>query len=196
MYNASKSTFQKGDKRMPRIKQLGQDEAQSWTKKLFKRVEESLGLVPNMFRCMGNSDVGLDGFLALNAGIGSGKLGPKNVKMIILLTSQLNDCEYCVAAHTQMALNSGLLTTEECLNARKAIGTDEKTTKMLEFAKKVKLNNGNVTDEDIKIVRDAGFDDQEIVEMIGGIALITFANYVSNVGQPDLDFPEVKLDLD
>jgi alkylhydroperoxidase family enzyme len=45
-------------------------------------------------------------------------------------------------------------------------------------------------------VRDAGFDDQEIVEMIGGIALITFANYVSNVGQPDLDFPEVKLDLD
>ena len=180
---------------MPRIKQLGQDEAQSWTKRLYKRVEGSLGLVPNMFRCMGNSDVGLDGFLALNAGLGSGKLGPKNVKMIILLTSQLNDCEYCVAAHTQMALDPGLLTKEECMNARKAIGADEKTTKMLEFAKKVKLNNGKVTDDDIKIVRDAGFDDQEIVEMIGSIALITFANYISNVGEPDLDFPEVKLEL-
>jgi len=180
---------------MPRIKQLSFNEAQSWTKRIYKKVEENLGVVPNMFKCMGNSDVGLDGFLALNAGINSGKLGPKNVKMIILLTSQLNDCEYCVAAHTKMALDSELLIEEECVNARKAIGPDEKTTKMLEFAKKVKLNNGKVTDEDLKGVRDAGFDDQEIVEMIGSISLIAFANYISNVGQPDLDFPEVKLEL-
>ena len=94
-----------------------------------------------------------------------------------------------------MALDSGLLTKEECVNARKTMGTDEKTTKMLEFAKKVKLNNGKVTDEEFKAVRDAGFDDQEIVEIIGSIALITFANYISNAGQPDLDFPEVKLEL-
>ena len=180
---------------MPRIKQLSFDAAQSWTKRLYKKVEESLGVMPNMFKIMGNSDVGLDGFLALNAGINSGKLGPKNVKMIILLTSQLNDCEYCVAAHTKMALDSELLTEEECVNARKAIGADEKTTKMLEFAKKVKLNNGKVTDEDFKAVRNAGFDDQEIVEIIGSIALITFANYISNAGQPDLDFPELKLEL-
>jgi len=175
---------------MPRIRQLNMEEAQTWTKNLYRRVEKNIGVVPNMFKCIGNSDVGLDGFLALNAGINSGKLGPKNVKMIILLTSQLNDCEYCAAAHTQMAKNAGLLTDEECVNARKAIGPDEKTTKMLEFAKKIKLNNGMVTDEDIKAVRDAGFDDQEIVEMIGAISLICFANYISNVGQPDLDFPE------
>ncbi|HEC88445.1 MAG TPA: carboxymuconolactone decarboxylase family protein [Thermoplasmata archaeon] len=181
---------------MPRIKQLSAEEAQSWTKKLYKKVEDSLGSMPNMFKCMGNSDVGLDGFLALNAGINSGKLGPKNVKMIILLTSQLNDCEYCVAAHTKMALDSGLLSEKECINARKAIGPDEKTTKMLEFAKKVKLNNGKVSDEDVEAVKKAGFDDQEIIEMIGSIALITFANYVSNVAQPDLDFPEVPIKLD
>ena len=178
---------------MPRIKQLAFEEAQSWTKKLFRKVEEGFGMVPNMFKCMGNSDVGLDGFLAFNAGINSGKLGPKNVKMIILLTSQMNKCEYCVSAHTKMALDAGMLTEEECVNARKAVGSDEKSTKMLEFAQKVKLNNGVVTDEDIKAVRDAGFDDQEIVEIIGSIALINFANYVSNVGQPELDFPEVKL---
>lgn len=178
---------------MPRIKQLSMDEAQSWTKKLFRKVEEGFGMVPNMFKCMGNSDVGLDGFLAFNAGINAGKLGKKNVKMIILLTSQLNNCEYCVSAHTKMALDAGMMTDEECVNARKAIGPDEKTTKMLEFAKKVKVNNGLVTDDDVQCVREAGFDDQEITEIIGSIALINFANYVSNVGQPELDFPEVKL---
>jgi alkylhydroperoxidase family enzyme len=57
------------------------------------------------------------------------------------------------------------------------------------------MNNGKVTDDDLASVRNAGYDDQEIVEMIGSVALITFANYVSNVGQPDLDFPELKLEL-
>ncbi len=175
---------------MPRIRQLGFEEAQSWTKRLFKKIEQSFGKVPNMFKCMGNSDVALDGFMAFNAGIGAGKIGPKNVKMIILLTSELNRCEYCASAHTQMAKDAQLLTDKECLDARQAIGPDDKTTKMLEFAKKVKQNNGNVTDEDFQMVRDAGFDDQEIVEILGTIAMITFANYVSNVGQPELDYPK------
>jgi len=175
---------------MPRIKQLQMDEVQTWTKNLFRKVEQGLGVLPNMFKCMGNSDVTLDGFLGLNAGLNAGKLGPKNVKLIILSTSQLNDCEYCVAAHTKMALDAGLLTEEECLNARRIKGPDEKTTKMLEFSKKIKETSGKVTDDDIKRVKDAGFSDVEIIEMIGTIALISIANYVSNVAQPDLDFPE------
>lgn len=178
---------------MPRIKQLGFDEAQSWTKRLFKKVEEGFGTLPNMFKCMGNSDVALDGFLSFNNSIGAAKLGKKNVKMIILLTSQFNECEYCVSAHTKMALDAGLLTEDECVNARKVKGPDDKTTKMLEFAKKVKMTNGLVSDNDIKAVRDAGFDDQEIIEIIGTIVMINFANFVSNVGQPELDFPKVTL---
>ena len=176
---------------MPRIKQLQLDEAQTWTKNLFRKVEKSLGVIPNMFKCMGNSDVVLDGFLALNAGVGSGKLGPKNVKLIILATSELNECEYCAAAHTKMALDAGLLTEDECLNARRIKGPDAKSTKMLEFIKKIKLSNGKVSDDDIKEIKDAGYSDAEIVEMIGTIGLISIANYVSNVAQPDLDFPEV-----
>jgi len=176
---------------MPRLRQLTDKDAQSWTRKLFKKLEEGFGMLPNMFRCMGNSDVALDGFMAFNAGMNAGKLGPKNVKMVILHTSELNKCEYCAAAHTKMALDAGVLTEEECLNARKGHGSDEKSTKMLEFARKVKLTNGKVTDADIQAVRDAGFEDQEIIEIIGTISMIMFANLTSNVAQPDLDFPAV-----
>jgi len=92
-----------------------------------------------------------------------------------------------------MSLDAGLLTEDECVNARKVKGPDDKTTKMLEFAKKAKTTNGLVSDDDIKAVRDAGFDDQEIIEIIGTIVMINFANFVSNVGQPELDFPKVTL---
>jgi uncharacterized peroxidase-related enzyme len=174
---------------MPRLKQLEPQESDAWTRKLFGKVEGSLGLVPNMFKCMGNSDVALDGFLNFNAGLGGGKLGGKNSKMITLATSELNRCGYCASAHTQMAKNAELLTDEECLNARRGQGTDEKSQAMLDFVKKVHETKGKVSDEDIHSLRQKGFTDGEIVEILGTMVLITFANYVSNVAQPELDFP-------
>lgn len=174
---------------MPRIKQIDPMEANVWTRRLFRKLEEGLGVLPNMFKCMGNSDVGLDGFLSLNASLGAGKLGPKNIKLIILATSELNGCEYCVSAHTQMAKDAGLLTGEECLNARRFVAVDEESRAILEFVRKVFETKGKVKDEDLQILRQKGFEDTEIVEILGTMALITFANYVSNVGEPELDFP-------
>lgn len=176
---------------MPRLKQLEVEEAKSWTKKLFSKVKDSLGLVPNMFKCMGNSDTALDGFLSFNAAIMAGTLGGKLVKMIILATSELNGCEYCAAAHTKMALDAGILTEEECLNARRLVGSEEKPKAMLEFVKKVYETKGKVKDEDIQALKDKGFNDAQIVEILGTMALASFANYISNVGQPELDFPKV-----
>ena len=176
---------------MARIKQLNNDEAQSYTKKLYRKIEESSGGVPNMFRCMGNSEMALDSFLSMNGNLMAGKLGGKFIRMIMLSLSEVNGCEYCVAGQVQMAKNAGLLNEEECLNARRFMGSDDKSQAMLDFVKKVHETNGNVNDGDIQAVRDAGFGDAEIVEILCTMALITFANYIGNVGDPELDFPEV-----
>jgi uncharacterized peroxidase-related enzyme len=176
---------------MPRLKQLEVEEAKSWTRKLFGKVNDSLGLVPNMFKCMGNSDTALDGFLSFNAAIVAGTLGGKLVKMVILATSELNGCEYCASAHTKMALDGNLLTEEECLNARRLVGSDEKSQAMLEFVKKVYETKGKVKDEDLQALRSKGINDAQIVEILGTMALATFTNYISNVGEPVLDFPRV-----
>ncbi|MBI4775566.1 MAG: carboxymuconolactone decarboxylase family protein [Deltaproteobacteria bacterium] len=175
---------------MPRLKQVGTDEGSALTNKLLKRVGESMGIVPNMFKCMGSSEMALDGFMAMNGSLGAGSLGGKYMKMVVLATSELNNCIYCASAHTQLAKNAKLLTDEECANARRCIGTDDKSQAMLDFVKKVHKSKGRVADKDIQAVRKAGFGDAEIVEMLGTMSLITFANYISNVAEPDLDFPE------
>jgi len=174
---------------VPRIKQLD-PEIKGWTGRLFKKVKESMGLVPNMFACMGNSPMAFEGFLTLNANLGAGKLGAKLIKQIILATSELNGCEYCVSAHTQMAKDTKLLNDEECLNSRRLIGKDDKTSAVLNFVGKVHITKGKVDDVSIQDLRDNGFQDEEIVEILATMALATLANYVSNVGEPKLDFPE------
>jgi uncharacterized peroxidase-related enzyme len=175
---------------MARIKMLDPETTKGWAGRLLTKVQEGLGVVPNMFKAMANSEWTLEGFLTLNGNLGQGKLGAALVKMIILATSELNGCEYCVSAHTDMAKTSNLLTPEQSLAARRLKGIDDKSTAALAFVKKVWDTKGKVSDADLKEVRDAGFGDVEIIEILGVMALSTLANYVSNVGDLELDFPE------
>jgi uncharacterized peroxidase-related enzyme len=176
---------------MARVNVLDAETTKGWAGRLLKKVGEGLGVVPNMFKAMGNSEWTLDGFLTLNGNLGQGKLGGPLIKMVTLATSELNGCEYCVSAHTQLAKNSELLTPEQSLDARRLKGVDDRTSAALTFVKRVWETKGKVSDGDLKTVRDAGFGDAEIMEIIGVMALATLANYVSNVSQIDLDFPEV-----
>lgn len=176
---------------MPRLKQLKDEEVSSWTKKLFGKVQDGLGVLPTLFRCMANSEAIFEGFLGLNGSFANAKLDPKLTKMVILATSELNDCEYCVRAHTQMAKDANLLNDEQCLNARKLIGTDDKSTAMLKFVKKVHETKGHISDENIEELRKYGFTDGEIVEIVGAMGVATITNYLSHIAEPDQDFPEV-----
>ncbi len=176
---------------MPRIKQITDAEASNWMKKLFGKVEAGLGVMPTLFRCMANSESIFEGFLGLNGSFANAKIDPKYSKMVILRTSQLNHCEYCVCAHTQMAKDAKLLDDEQCLNARKGIGIDDKSTYMLKFVDKIHKTAGFVSDEELAEMKKHGFNDGEIVEIIGAMSLATMTNYLSHVGEPDIDFPKV-----
>ena len=68
--------------------------------------------------------------------------------------------------------------------------SDPKSNVILEFTKTVLEKRGHIKDELIQKVKQKGFDDQDIVETIAMISLITQANYTANVGKPELDFLE------
>jgi len=89
-----------------------------------------------MFKSLGNSETALDSFLTMNANLVAGKLGGRFIRMIMLAISEANGCDYCVCAQVQMAKNAGLLNDEECLNARRFLGTDDKSQARLDFVKK------------------------------------------------------------
>ncbi len=61
----------------------------------------------------------------------------------------------------------------------------------LQFAAKVVEHRGRVSDEDVEDLREAGYEDGEIAEVIGHTALNIFSNYFNHVAQTVVDFPEV-----
>ena len=159
-------------------------------KTLLDAVKAKMGMTPNMTRNMARSPAVLEGYLSLAGALAGGGLDAKLRERIALATAQANGCEYCLSAHSLLGKGAGL-TPAEISAARAGDATDARTHAALQFAKKLLANRGNATDADVATLRDAGFDDGGIGEIIANVALNVFTNYFNNVTHPVVDFPVV-----
>ena len=147
-------------------------------------------MVPNLARTLANSPAALRGYLALGEALGGGALPASLRERIALTVSQANGCGYCVAAHCAIGGSVGL-SDEELADARQSTSTDSRIEAALQFTKRLVENRGWVKDEELEQVRRAGYDDGNIAEIVGIVALKTFANYFNHVAETDVDFPAV-----
>jgi AhpD family alkylhydroperoxidase len=141
---------------------------------------------------MARSPAVLEGYLSLAGALAGGALDAKLRERIALATAQANGCEYCLSAHSLMGKGAGLTPTEMSA-ARTGDATDARTRVALQFARTLLANRGSASDADIATVRDAGFDDGSIGEIIANVALNVFTNYFNNVTRPVVDFPVVSV---
>lgn len=152
-------------------------------------VNNLLGSVPNLFRIVANSPQTLEGYLGLNGALGKGSLSAQTRERIALAVAQINGCNYCLAAHNYLGANLAKLSKAEIEAARRGTSSDAKAAAAVDFAVKITNNRGTVSDGDLQTVRDAGYSDAEIVEIIGNVALNTLTNYINEVLGTEIDFP-------
>jgi uncharacterized peroxidase-related enzyme len=156
---------------------------------LLDAVETMLGSVPNMFRIIANSPAALEGYLGLSGALAKGKLPAATRERIALAIAQRNDCGYCLAAHTYLGTNLARLDAAEITANRKGFSNDAKADAAVRFAAQIVEHRGGVEANAVRAVRDAGYSDAEIVEIIAHVALNTLTNYVNEVLETEIDFP-------
>ena len=160
------------------------------SKPILDAVHKQLGVVPNMFRLIAASPAALQGFTGNNGALAR-TLDVKTRERIALAVAQVNNCDYCLSAHSYLGLNLAKITPEEIALNRKGESGDAKADAAVRFAAKVVRERGKVSDGDIKAVRDAGFSDGQIVEIIAVTAENIFTNLLNVVAQTDIDLPVV-----
>ena len=158
---------------------------------LLEAVKKQLGVVPNLFRVVGNSPAALEGYLGLNGALGKGTLDARTRERIALTVAEINGCDYCLSAHTYLGKNVAKLDDAEMAANREGGSSDAKADAALRFASKVVVARGHVTDADVQAVKAAGFDDAAVIEIVLHVALNTLTNYVNEVAKTDIDFPVV-----
>jgi uncharacterized peroxidase-related enzyme len=176
---------------MSRIPTPTVDQAPANAQPLLAGVQQQLGIVPNMFRLIANSPATLEAYLGFSGALGKGKLAPATRERIALAVAEVNGCDYCLSAHTYIGLNLAKLDEAEITANRSGASNDIIADKAVRFAAKVARERGQIDDADVASLRQAGYSDGEILEIIGHVALNVFTNYVNEALKTEIDFPRI-----
>lgn len=103
--------------------------------------------------------------------------------------AQINGCDYCLSAHSVFAKNLAKLDAAEILANRKGGSNDPKADAAVRFAANVTNARGHISDDDLRAVKMAGYDDGQVVEIVLHVALNTWTNYINTVAGTVIDFP-------
>jgi len=113
-------------------------------------------------------------------------------EMIVVATSNLNQCQYCVVAHgaiLRIREKNPEIADQVAVNYRKADIT-ERQKAMLDFAIKVSQQAQEVSDADFEELKRHGFNDEDIWDISGIAAFFGLSNRMANVTnmRPNAEF--------
>jgi uncharacterized peroxidase-related enzyme len=157
-------------------------------------VAERSGFIPNVFLVLAHRPEEFRAFMAYHDALmekDSG-LSKGERELIVVTTSALNDCQYCVVAHGAIArirMKDPLIADQVAINYRKADVTDRQRA-MLAFAVKVALRSQEIVDDDFATLRGHGLSDEDIWDIGAIAAFFALSNRMANLTsmRPNAEF--------
>lgn len=148
-------------------------------------VQEKAGFVPNVFLVLAHRPDEFRAFFAYHDALMEKESGltKAEMEMIVVATSNDNNCQYCVVAHgaiLRIRAKNPLIADQVSVNYRKADITPKQRA-MLDFAMKVSNDSKSVCDEDFETLRGHGFNDEDIWDIAGITAFFGLSNRMANV---------------
>lgn len=176
---------------MARIQPLDPQTAPGKSRDILQNLEKAIGFAPNLYKSLAHAPAVLEGFLGFNQALGAGTLSAKLGEQIALAVAGANTCDYCASAHTAIGAKHGLSAEELAANLR-GESSDPATQAALTFALAINAREGFVTDEQVQALRDAGYTEEQVVEIFAQTIVNIFTNYFNHLAQTEIDFPRVQ----
>jgi uncharacterized peroxidase-related enzyme len=167
---------------MPRIPTIAYEKAEPVAQEIFDHYKKERGNVPNMFRTVAHRPEILRTMIAhFRAVMETGTVGLKLKELVIVRTSQINHCEYCLNSHTQLAHRYGWSEEQitDLANFRTRADFNEREKAALELAERETLDSNGVDDAFWARLRKH-FDEGEIIELAAAIGLFNYFNRFNN----------------
>lgn len=154
---------------------------------IFEQLKQGLGMVPNLYATLAWSEHALANYLALQNAKSS--LKTKEREVINLVVSQVNDCAYCLAAHTVLGGMAGF-TPEQIVEIRKGTASfDPRLDALARLVKSAAERRGHAAPELIDAFFAAGYTEANLVDAVVVIGDKTITNYLHALTRVPVDFP-------
>ncbi len=163
------------------------EEVSEQNQKIFDDLESKVGFVPNIYATYAYSDHAPARYLTFANGKTS--LNNKEKEVINLVTSQVNGCTYCQAAHTAIGKMNGF-SEEQTIELRRGEASfDDKLDALAKLTKAISENRGKISDDLLQNFFDAGYTKENLVDAIVNIGEKATTNFLHNVTDVPVDFP-------
>ncbi|WP_340202921.1 carboxymuconolactone decarboxylase family protein [Ascidiimonas sp. W6] len=154
---------------------------------IFDQLEKGIGFVPNLYATYAHSETALKTYLALSGAKTS--LSAKEKEIVNLAVSEVNECIYCLSAHTAIGKMNGF-TEEQILELRAGYASfNEKYNALAALAKNLTKNRGSANAEILENFFNAGYTKGSLVDVIVLVGDKTISNYLHKATQVPVDFP-------
>jgi uncharacterized peroxidase-related enzyme len=151
------------------------------------RVQERSGFVPNVFLALAHRPDECRAFIAYHDALMERERGLSKAEreMIVVATSAVNDCLYCVVAHgalVRIRAKDTQVADQVAIDYRTAQITPRQRA-MLDFAVKLARYPQSITDGDFTRLRSLGFDDEDIWDIGAVTALFALSNRMAHLAR-------------
>ena len=171
-----------------RIPLLDPTNAPSPVSETFAAVKAKIGMVPNLYRVMGQSPAALNAYLSMGAALETASLELPLREKLALAISQKNGCAYCLSAHSAIAKMAGV-SPDAIRDARAGRAPAGREAAAVALAVALVERQGWIDDAELAAFRAKGLTDGEILEVVALVAQTTFSNYTNHVAHTPIDFP-------
>ncbi|MFQ5755444.1 MAG: carboxymuconolactone decarboxylase family protein [Acidiferrobacterales bacterium] len=149
--------------------------------------QKTFGFVPNLHAVFAESPALLEGYKKLSQIFATSSLSPVEQQVVLLAASYENNCHYCMAAHSAAANMAGLPAEELDTLRNGAPMPDTRLEALRRFTQRIVQARGWVEENDVDAFVQAGYNKQQVLEVILGVAIKTMSNYTNHLAHTPLD---------
>lgn len=154
---------------------------------IFDQLHGKLGFVPNLYAYYAKNETALADYLTLQNR--KTTLNNKEKEIVNTVTSQINGCDYCLAAHTAIGKMNGF-TDEQILEIRGGSASfNDKFDALAKFTAAVVSGQGKVSEQAKDAFLNADYSEANLIDVVLLIGEKTVSNYLHNITQFAVDFP-------
>jgi uncharacterized peroxidase-related enzyme len=165
------------------------DQVSANNQAIFDHMQGTFGMVPNLYATFALNETALADYLALQNR--KSTLSAKEREIINLVVSQVNECNYCVPAHTAVSKMYGF-TDEQILEIRRAqVSFNSKYDALSKFVKETAINRGRPSENASDALFEAGYSKANLIDIMMIIGDKIISNYLHNFTQIPVDWPAV-----
>ncbi|MFM0739346.1 carboxymuconolactone decarboxylase family protein [Paraburkholderia xenovorans] len=165
------------------------ESAPEQSKPVLLQLQQTFGLIPNIAGVIAGSPVLIESFSGLFKRVHAGSFNEAQIQTLLLTNAVTNACAWAVAFHTALALHEGLTSADvDAIRAGRA-PEDRRQAALSALTKTAIEKRGHLDEQDVSRFIEAGFREDQVLEVLAVLAASTITNYAGNIARPPVEAP-------